>query len=449
MSLIEQSTSETREFTIPDAMAFALECLKHDRLEDAEGLCRKILELVPDYPDALHYSGVLAQKSGRTDEAITLIRRSLELAPDQPDWHSNLGIVLQAAGDLDGAVAEFQSAIALQPTHANAHSNLGVLLRVLGRHVEAEEEYRRAIALNPEHADAYHNLAILLDLLRRTPEAVTAYCTALTLRPQHPEVRRLLALAYCTIGKQDMAVQLCEEWVRLEPENPLARHTLASCSGRDVPPRASDGYVRLVFDSFSSSFEAKLARLHYRAPDLVAGALAEAGIAKARSFDVLDAGCGTGLCGPLLAPYARRLVGCDLSRGMLQHARAKEVYDELVEDELTAYLRQMRETFDVIVSADTLVYFGDLQDFASAAAGALRAGGRVIFTLEEWTGDGGDDFMLRPHGRYNHSRGYVERVMARSGLRTGITSAELRMEAGAPVAGLVVHATKPAGDDHA
>lgn len=449
MSTMEQSSSQPRQITIDEAMAIALEHLKHDQLRDAEALCRKILEMVPEHPDALHYSGVLAQKNGRTSEAIALIKRSLELAPDQPDWHSNLGIALQFADDLEGAVSEFQRAIALQPTHANAHSNLGVLLRVFGRHDEAEAEYRQAIALNPNHADAYHNLAIVLDLTGRTPEAVTAYCRALTLRPQYPEARRLLALAYCNIGKPELAVQMCEEWVRLEPENPLARHSLASCSGRNVPARASDDYVRLVFDNFSSSFEAKLARLHYRAPDLVVGALAEAGVARARALDVLDAGCGTGLCGPLLVPYARRLVGVDLSRGMLEHARAKEVYDEIVEGELTEYLQQLPQAFDVIVSADTLVYFGELQDVASAAAAALRPGGRLIFTVEESTGDDADDFLIRPHGRYCHKRAYVERAMTQAGLLAETAAAELRMEAGLPVAGLVVHATKPAGERHA
>lgn len=449
MSMMEQAPAGPRDLTIDEAMAIALECLKYDRLDEADALCRRILELVPDYPDALHYSGVLAHRQGRSDDAVGLIRRSLELSPEQPDWHSNLGIILQAVGDLDGAIGEFRRAIELLPTHANAHNNLGVLLRVFGKHVEAERAYRQAIALNPAHADAYHNLAILLDVMGRTPEAVTAYCRALTLRPQHPEARRLLALAYCTIGQADKAVQMCEEWVRLEPDDAVARHTLASVSGRDVPARASDEYLRKVFDSFSSSFEAKLARLHYRAPDLVAEALAQGDVAATRALDVLDAGCGTGLCGPLLAPYARTLVGVDLSRGMLQHARAKQVYDELVEGELTAYLQQHREAFDVIVSADTLVYFGALQDFASAAAAALRPGGRLIFTVEESTGPDDEDFQIRPHGRYNHRRAYVERVIAESTLVPEIAGAELRLEGGAPVAGLVVRATKPAGARHA
>ena len=143
---------------------------------------------------------------------------------------------------------------------------------------------------------------------------------------------------------------------------------LAACSGRDVPARASDAFIEKTFDSFAASFDAKLAKLSYRAPALVAEMLADSDVEASKSLDVLDAGCGTGLCGPLIAPYARRLVGVDLSARMLAQARARNVYDELVKRELTAYLRDSTGAFDVIVSADTLVYFGPLEDVVAAVS---------------------------------------------------------------------------------
>jgi predicted TPR repeat methyltransferase len=91
-------------------------------------------------------------------------------------------------------------------------------------------------------------------------------------------------------------------------------------SGADVPVRAPDAYVQQVFDRFSRTFEAKLAKLEYRAPDLVVGSLAATGVPPDGSRQILDLGCGTGLCGPLLRPYAAHLVGVDLSTGMLAHA---------------------------------------------------------------------------------------------------------------------------------
>ncbi len=218
---------------------------------------------------------------------------------------------------------------------------------------------------------------------------------------------------------------------------------LAACTGRSVPARASDGFVERTFDSFAASFESKLQKLSYRAPALVATMLEDSGLEESKRLDVLDAGCGTGLCGPLLAPYARRVIGVDLSDGMLAQAREKHVYDELTKAELTAYLREHPGAFDLIVSADTLVYFGALDDVVAAAAAALRPNGLFVFTLERATSaepEGG--YRLELHGRYSHGREYVERLLAAAGLRARIIHPELRTESGAPVAGLVVCAAK-------
>jgi predicted TPR repeat methyltransferase len=217
---------------------------------------------------------------------------------------------------------------------------------------------------------------------------------------------------------------------------------LSACSGRDTPARASDGYLQQSFDSFAASFESKLAKLAYRAPALVSAMLDDTGLVAARRRDVHDAGCGTGLCGPLIAPYARRLTGVDLSAGMLAQANEKHIYDQLLQTELSEYLRAQTEAFDVIVSADTLVYFGALDEVVAAAAGAMRPGGVLVFTLEHGVGASAPDHKLQTHGRYAHARPYVERVLADCGLAVDIGEAELRLESGVPVQGLVVRARK-------
>jgi predicted TPR repeat methyltransferase len=437
--VIEPST-----LSVEEAIALAVEWLQEGRAHDAGVVCRRVLEVRPGHPDALHYSGMSAYQQGSVDEAIELVRQSLEGAPEQSDWHSNLGIMLLAQDDLDGAIAAFRTAIHLQPAHAHASNNVGVLLRVLGRYEEAEAAYRAAIDADPNYADAYHNLAVLLDLLNRSPEAAIAHFKELVLRPGDPNAWRHLALAYCLHGDRDKAIELCGEWLARRPGDPQAIHTLAACSGRDVPLRASDAYIEQVFDNFAESFEAKLARLQYRAPELIASSLAAVGIGDRRDLDVLDLGCGTGLCGPLLAPFANRLVGVDLSNGMLQHAAAKHVYDELVQAELTAWLQQFRSAWDVIVAADTLVYFGALDAVVGAAATALRPGGVFLFTVEHAVGASSTStYTIQLHGRYDHCVDYVERLLVTAGLEPIIERAELRKESGLPVAGLVVRATRP------
>jgi predicted TPR repeat methyltransferase len=110
-------------------------------------------------------------------------------------------------------------------------------------------------------------------------------------------------------------------------------------------------------------------------------------------------------------------------------------------------LANCREAFDLIISADTLVYFGALEAVFNTAFRALRPDGLLIFTVE---GVGEDQpetgYRINPHGRYSHSRAYVERALTAAGFATpAVVEAALRMEAGDPVAGLVITARKGAG----
>jgi predicted TPR repeat methyltransferase len=440
---MEPAPATVRDIGLEEAMAIAVLFQKNGQLGEAERIYREILTVVPDHPDAVHFAGILAHQQGRSDEGIAMIERSLALDPDQADCYSNLGIIFKALGRLDEAVTAYEHAIALNPDHANAYSNLGVLYRAQGKPVESEAAYRTAIRLDPDHIDAYHNLGVLLASLKRTPEAVACYCKVTTLSPHHPSARRLMALAHCTIGQVDKAIEIFERWLEEEPDDPIPLHMLAACSGKSVPARASDAFVEKTFDSFAASFDSKLERLSYRAPAIVGALLSDSGMKASKRLDVLDAGCGTGLCGPHLAPYARRLIGVDLSAGMLTAASEKGIYDELLKGELTEYLRRHLSSFDIIVSADTLVYFGDLEDVARAASAALRPDGMLIFTVEEWAdAPSSVEFSICTHGRYRHTWHYVERVLSETGLRPSITRAELRMESGVPVSGLAVGARK-------
>jgi predicted TPR repeat methyltransferase len=439
---LQDADEPSRPLTVEEALDIAIHLQQVDRLAEASAVYGEILKAAPEHPRALHYAGVLAHQLGKSEDAAALIRRSLALGGHQAGWHNNLGKVLQEAGRLDEAIEAYRSAIAIDPEHVDAYSNLGVLLRATGRPDEAEASYRTAIRLNPSYPDAYVNLGILLNGVRRTEEAAECFCRAITLRPKHPEARRLLALAHCNLGEVDEAVRIFEEWLAEEPDDPIARHMLAACTGQTMPLRASDDYVALTFDSFAASFESKLAKLSYRAPRLVAAMLEDSGLQPAKALDVLDAGCGTGLCGPLVAPYARRLVGVDLSAGMLKQASAKQVYDELLQQELTATLSARAASLDLVISADTLVYFGPLEEVVAAASRALRSGGLFIFTLERGMEPSPQDFRLELHGRYTHSEPYVANLLRSHGFDVDIEHADLRLESGRPVAGLVVRARK-------
>lgn len=431
------------ELTLQDAILYARQLHRNDQLDGAETLYRRILELAPGHPDVLHFLGLARFQRGHAEEAIASIRAAIDEYPAYPDFHSNLGNVYMAEGRVEEAMACYRQALALDPGRADFHNNLGVLYRAIGQPDAAEAEYRRAIAVDAGHFRAYNNLGMLAAARGDIEAAVRNYCTSITLMPEHPEGHKLLGLAYYSLGRIEEAAEVFRQWLELDPDNPKARHHLAACSGENIPLRAADDYVEQTFDSFAGNFEQQLQnRLSYRAPELVAEALGRALPQPARQFQVLDLGCGTGLCGPLVAPWAERLTGVDLSVGMLNKAEAKGCYDQLYKIELTEFLRKPEQTgaWDLILSADTLCYFGPLDGVAAAAHRALRPGGLFAFSVEDagWQAPAAGH-VLHPHGRYAHTREYVRQCLCAAGFAVlSIEPETLRTEGGKPVAGLVV-----------
>jgi predicted TPR repeat methyltransferase len=438
----EEPTEELAELTLDEALQVAIKLHRAGHLDEAEILYGRILAIVPEQPDALHYMGILAHQRGRGEEAVELIRRAIALDPGRAEACSNLGNVFLQQERAAEAIAAYQQAIALQPGFAGAYNNLGAVLRTQERFAEAAAAYEKAIELDPQHVDAYNNMGNLLSCQNRVKEAVVCYCKAITLTPGHPEANRMLGIAYYTLRQFDAAAQVFARWLEQEPDHPVAKHMYAACSGKDIPPRASDAYVETTFDGFADSFDAKLGKLSYRAPQLVADALALAAGAPARQFVALDAGCGTGLCGPLIAPWVSHLSGVDLSAGMLANAKTRAVYDQLVKAELTAYLQAHAAAFDLVISADTLCYFGQLDEVLRAACTSLRHGGLLIFTVEE-TPPGDSAHRLNPNGRYSHSQAYLQGALSAAGFSEPVLlPTSLRNEGGEPVAGLVVTVAK-------
>lgn len=412
------------------------------QLEQARAGYHRLLKAAPRHADALHMLGVLEAQLGHNTQAAELIARAIAVHPNEAMFHNNLGNVEARSGRLDEAQARYRRALELDPSRGDALNNLGVLLSRRGQPEEGERLLRRACEGAPDFADAQQNLANHCLREGRVAEALEICVKALIICPRDENLRRVLGKVYFSQGMLDEATALYRTWLEEVPDSVEAKFHLAACSGESVPTRAPDNYLAHIFDRFADSFDAQLASLSYRAPELVAQAVARHAPSPSANWDVIDAGCGTGLCGPLLKPWARRMVGVDLSGGMLKQARSRKLYDELVQGELVAFLSARPASCELLASADTLCYFGELPGFAAAARTALRPAGWLVFTLEAHADEpGAPDFQLQGHGRYSHRRGYVEAVLQGAGLTpVDVQAVVLRMEAGQPVNGWLVSA---------
>lgn len=239
------------------------------------------------------------------------------------------------------------------------------------------------------------------------------------------------------LGELDAAAQAFRMSLGADPADAQAAAARLALMGRgNAPDALPQAYVARLFDDYAPRFDKHLTdNLGHRAPALIAEALTV--VARGRRFvSALDLGCGTGLMGVALREPVDRLVGVDLSAAMIAKARERGLYDALVVDDALAMVgREPPGSFDLIVAADALVYFGDLAPMFAAVGSPLTADGLFAFSVETCEGDG---FQLEPTIRFAHSRAYVEATAREAGLRPLlIRSASTRREAGADAPGLV------------
>ncbi len=428
-------TDDAQPMTLAHALQLAQHLQRNDRLDDAEQVYRQVLAQCPGEPNALHYLGVLRHQQGRQQEALALLQLAIEREPEAVAPWINLANVLIECGLLDDAVKALGNAALLDDTSVLAQNNLGILHLRRREWEQAEQVFKRALAQRPDVAYLHCNLAALYFQTDRLPECVAHSLQSHGLDRNAVQTRMMITRVLLRQGEHARAVENLREWATEAPDNAEARHYLAALGGLPTPSRAPDDYVSQHFDRIADAFDQHLDKLGYDGPRQVAAALAALPRGLPADAVVIDAGCGTGLCMPVLRPLAARLEGVDLSAGMLRHARARGGYDALHCAELTAFLHQRPASCDLVVCLDVLIYFGALQPVFAACHRALRGNGVLIGGVEQLADETGE-FTLALSGRYAHSsRGLRDQLAAAGFALLSLSPVVIRLELNEPVHG--------------
>jgi predicted TPR repeat methyltransferase len=272
--------------------------------------------------------------------------------------------------------------------------------------------------------------------------AADLFAQAVELEPGFASAWFALGEARARLGERDGAIAAFRQALAADPAD---RHgaalQLARLGAADAANAMSPDYVRALFDQYAPRFDDALANLSYRAPALLLAAV-EATCGGAKRFGtMLDLGCGTGLAGAAFRPHVDWLVGVDLSRKMIEEARAKGLYDRLVVGDVGEFLQAQDDAaFHLVVAADVFVYLADLAPVCRAVARVLAADGLLAFTVE--THDGAD-VVLGEKLRFAHGALHVRAALADAGLSLcQMTGVSTRTENNMPVPGLLVVAQK-------
>jgi predicted TPR repeat methyltransferase len=405
--------------------------------------------------------GSMYSETGRPTEAKEAYRRATEVAPDLSDGWYNVGICLKREGDLDAAAQQLRRAIACPIPYSKAFEALSALHYERGQLQEAAQTVADWAVREPTNPTAVHMAAAAA--LREAPaRASDAHVRSLfdafadefdrklqDLKYQAPELVASALRATLSGGGTSRGGGSGTGGSGTGTSGGGASGTGASGTGSSGTGTSGTGS-----SGTGSSGSGTSGSGTSRGDTSGTGASGTGGSgtgasgtgtsgvgtsAAAPFSTVLDAGCGTGLCGPLVRDLCRTLVGVDLSPKMLAHARRRGCYDELVAQELGAFMRSRPAEFDAIVCADTLVYFGDLTEPLAAARAALRGRGVLAFTVEALAERTAAEHRLEISGRYAHSEPYLRRLLQEQGFQVScLQPGTLREERGARVNGYLV-----------
>jgi predicted TPR repeat methyltransferase len=418
------------------------------KIDEVAAAYRRALELKPDFAEAHNNLGNALQLLQQLDGAAASFRRALEIKPAYVDAHNNLGVVLQSLGQLDDAAACFRRALKINPDYAAAHCNLGVALQALGQLDDAVASFRRALEIIPGYAVAHYNLGVALQSLGQLDDAVASYRRALEISPDYAAAYGNLGELLRTQGKLDDALACFRQLVRLMPANSVAQHQIDALTGTTTE-RAPAQYVQNIFDAYADRFDAHLQQeLKYEAPGQLAALVTQHLPPSAEKWNVLDLGCGTGLVGSAIAPFARQLVGVDLSAKMLEKTRARNLYQRLEHADLLTMMRgESAAGYDAIFAADVFPYMGKLEELSAEIKRLLCPGGVFAFTVEALAEPTGaetkpaavQEYRLENTGRYTHSARYLNRLASANGfLPLEMLETRIRMQRDKPVDGYLV-----------
>ena len=355
------------------------------------------------------------------DESEKYYRDAIRLEPRLPVAHYNLGILLQHKRDFSAARRAFESALVHQPRFPEALNNLGNVLLALRDAAGAEKCYRQTIEMRPAFPNAHHALGLMMMRQSRYSDALEYLRAAVEHNGAFLDAWLDLAECQAQSGDVVAAKGSVAEVLARDPQHAVARFRQAVYEGGEAPESVPAELVERLYAGMAATFDEHLInRLGYKTPALLAESikpwLARFEATNARKPFVVDLGCGTGLFGLQIRSSASKLVGVDLSASMLEVARDRGIYDELLESDLFTYLRAFAESADLIAASDVLIYVGNLAPLFEQIAMRLAIGGAFVFSTET-PDDLADGLRLQPNGRYAHSTQYVEQLAALGGLR--------------------------------
>ncbi len=382
----------------------ALVFIAEEDIQSATMHLEAIVASRPNFTQAVGQLGECYLILGQYDHALNQLDKRVKLEPKHVEANHSLAQALTLTGDFEAAAQYYEKTLMLDAHHPEVNQNFANVLLKVGDSAKALNYYFHQISIKPT-AESYYNIGVILMQQERGKDSEHYFLESQKIDPSFlPTYLNLGAIALKQQRHQD-AIDYYKQGLSIDPGNSELEYIIDALSNTKTPDRAPDAYLQSLFDQYAQYYDQHLTQcLEYRVPQQMLKLVESILNPVAHSLTIVDLGCGTGLIGSLFKPFAKHLVGVDISEKMITLAQYKNLYDQLIHADIETTIQEFKNV-DLIIAADVFSYIGDLTHILSKCHTALKRGGYLLFSVEKTVIE---PFILQKNMRYAHTKTHIE-----------------------------------------
>ncbi len=386
--------------------------LQNNELNAARTQFNNVISLNPLHWEALFYLGVLNLESNQLDNAEQAFLKVLEHDSEHVQAITNLGVIALKKEKNQVAVDYFSKALVIDIDHIDARNNLASTFMHHDRFENALMHYDVLLQNDSQNIEYLYNSGVAEMALGHLNEAIVFFEQVLDISSEHTHSLNNMAAIYVKMEQKELAREFLERVLAINPSDNVSLHMLSAIKGSKNAMTTPE-YAQNLFNNYALYYDQHMkGQLHYSIPEHIGRILHQLHVLQVNK--TLDLGCGTGLTGIVLREISKSLTGVDIAPKMLAHAKEKHIYDALFEAELLQFFKENGTTYDLVVAADVIPYFGDLKRLFAEVETHLNKAGYFIFTTEITSSN---PWQLETSARFSHHPDYIKKHLAEHQLK--------------------------------
>ena len=285
----------------------------------------KLSEVPSSDVDELLMQVFVLQKMGYPEIALQKCLNSINCGEDNEEVVILAAELYVEANSLQEAYDLLSSSGLRYPDSLNIDVVLGEVCMQLGHNGEAIKRLSRVIDEMPGNKQAVLNLTRILIDIGEFQSACNTLDKWIAANDRDQWAYIISASMLDFFGRLDLAASFLSRAEKMFPESLHLPYLMTAVSDEKIPERAPLSHLRELFDETANGYDTHLKAIGNAGPRQIAEVIEHLDLREPKTYSILDAGCGTGLCGGLLKPHARWLEGIDLSPNMLEQAKSRVV----------------------------------------------------------------------------------------------------------------------------